>query len=170
MHKGTAKAKKGLQDTSFLYLRRTKMLKQRHQPPGPVKTEPFVYVDDSFDQYSQSNGFAKPNGTTSSRSKRLSLFVSILWVVFCIIIAISVGIRLHYRLPAPKDHNGFNPVTNVPEFSERNAMAIIQWLSGRIGYRILYFSRYIMKNEFWLGNKDMAIVRRLACWQVGLSD
>ncbi|OBZ86311.1 putative endoplasmic reticulum metallopeptidase 1 [Choanephora cucurbitarum] len=58
-------------------------------------------------------------------------------LIAAILSGFSIAFCLHYRLPAPTHHDGYNPVTGLSDFSESNAMDIISHLSDRIGYRIV---------------------------------
>ncbi|CAO3577048.1 unnamed protein product [Absidia cylindrospora] len=55
---------------------------------------------------------------------------------YCII-AVMISTHLHYKLPAPKTHRGIDPKTGLVEFSERNAIDTISYLSDTLGYRIV---------------------------------
>ncbi|KAI8338731.1 hypothetical protein BC941DRAFT_460874 [Chlamydoabsidia padenii] len=52
-------------------------------------------------------------------------------------IAVMLSTHLHYRLPTPKTHRGVDPKTGLAEFSERNAIETISYLSDTLGYRIV---------------------------------
>ncbi|KAI9305107.1 hypothetical protein BJ944DRAFT_162332 [Cunninghamella echinulata] len=53
------------------------------------------------------------------------------------LIAIIFSCHLHYNLPDPVAHRGINPKNGLSEFSERNAIETISYLSDTLGYRIV---------------------------------
>ncbi|ORZ24635.1 hypothetical protein BCR42DRAFT_403350 [Absidia repens] len=55
---------------------------------------------------------------------------------YCLI-AILLSTHLHYKLPEPKTHRGVDLKTGMTEFSERNAMETISYLSDTLGHRIV---------------------------------
>lgn len=60
-----------------------------------------------------------------------------LLVVAGIFAGMCLSFRLHYQLPSPANHLGLNLKTNTAEFSEKNAIKAISYLSETVGYRML---------------------------------
>lgn len=71
----------------------------------------------------------KPQG------KRSSAGWSWLRLIAYCFIAFVLSAHLHYKLPTPKTHRGVDPETGAVEFSERNAVETISYLSDTLGYR-----------------------------------
>ncbi|KAG1379989.1 hypothetical protein G6F61_004455 [Rhizopus arrhizus] len=60
-----------------------------------------------------------------------------LLVLASIFAGMCLSFRLHYQLPSPVNHLGLNLKTNITEFSEKNAIKAISYLSETVGYRIV---------------------------------
>jgi hypothetical protein len=60
-----------------------------------------------------------------------------LLVLASIFAGMCLSFRLHYQLPSPANHLGLNLKTNITEFSEKNAIKAISYLSETVGYRML---------------------------------
>ncbi|KAI8083071.1 uncharacterized protein BX664DRAFT_339762 [Halteromyces radiatus] len=58
-------------------------------------------------------------------------------LISCCFLAILLSTHFHYKLPEPKTHRGVDPNTGLVEFSERNAIETISYLSDTLGYRIV---------------------------------
>ncbi|KAI8340698.1 hypothetical protein BC941DRAFT_371108 [Chlamydoabsidia padenii] len=84
-----------------------------------------VFRPDNFSEMDKSSG------------KRSSVGWSWLWLIGYCLFAFLLSAHLHYKLPTPKTHLGVNPETGAVEFSERNAIETISYLSDTLGYRIV---------------------------------
>ncbi|KAI8330916.1 hypothetical protein BD560DRAFT_416096 [Blakeslea trispora] len=77
------------------------------------------------------------NGYGSLERTPYKIARSWLMLILTILSGFSIAFRLHYRLPTPANHDGYNLVTGLSDFSESNAIDVISHLSDRIGYRIV---------------------------------
>lgn len=63
--------------------------------------------------------------------------ISLAWLLICTstFLGMYLSFCLHYRLPSPTNQFDFSPETSLSEFSEKNAIETISYLSETIGYR-----------------------------------
>ncbi|KAI8968494.1 hypothetical protein BDF20DRAFT_908139 [Mycotypha africana] len=57
-------------------------------------------------------------------------------LIVSLLLGIAISFRLHYKLPKPAHHLGYDS-NGIASFSENNAVSIISHLSDTIGYRIV---------------------------------
>ncbi|KAF9428135.1 hypothetical protein BGZ94_003293 [Podila epigama] len=108
-------------------------LKQRHQKQASDRQSLSQEAHD-LDHRHTSAGF--PQKAHSSFSSLKTVVTA--WATFlAFLVALAfVAYQFHYTLPTPV-HEGVNPSTGIPQFSEENARKIVRHLSSDIGYRVV---------------------------------
>lgn len=95
--------------------------------------------------------------------------ISLAWLLICAstFLGMYFSFCLHYRLPSPTNQLGFSPETSLSEFSEKNAIETISYLSETIGYRKFKIEREFTHNLYNVCIKELLIdtcVVYRHCW------